>query len=493
MGALLTKSAMYTITDTLTAGEGWSNVFRRKSLAHVWAQRPQTVEVFMESILRELRGYPVGALSAWYTLGVLVVVVTVSLIDRTIITMLIGSVKADLGLDDFQVSLLMGTAFGICYVLFAVPFGWASDRFPRPYVIAFGVVFWSIACASGGLAFSFAALFVSRMMVGVGEASLSPSAYSLIGDLFPKRLVPTALAVYHYGGSIGLALALAIGGTLAQMAVEGDLSFSLPLIGELRPWQLVFLLVGSPGLLLGLLALTIPEPRSKISKKAVVSPPPLLPFLKENRTLIGTHFSGFSLGILVIYAQLFWFPEFLIRFYDLRPSDVGMILGGASLGGALIGQFAAVKLIGSLTARGRADAAIWSYLIMLIGGLIGAFLAFGTHSIPITIVGITLCIACMYPVQTCGITALQNFVPSRLLGRMTGMFATSVNLIGLGAGASLVGFTSEYVLGGESMLGTAMMIVSVVGIVLSMGFLLLARGPMQRAMQQMSAAEAATY
>ena len=203
-------------------------------------------------------GYPVG--QAWYVVALLMVVYVFSFADRQILVLMVEDLKAGLGLtQDWQVSILMGPAFAVFYAIFGFPLGRLADRTSRRSVIAVGLAAWSVAAAGCGVARNFSQMALFRIGVGVGEASLSPSAYSLITDYFPRRLTATAISVYSTGIYIGTGLALLLGGAVIVYAKTGT-AWEVPIFGTIDPWQQVFVIVGLGGLLVVPLLYSFPEP-----------------------------------------------------------------------------------------------------------------------------------------------------------------------------------------------------------------------------------------
>ena len=197
---------------------------------------------------------------AWYALFVLVLVYVVNFIDRQILSILVGDIKRDLGVSDAQIGFLYGTAFAVFYALFGIPLGRLADSWYRGRLMAIGLAFWSSMTAFSGFANSFAMLAAARIGVGIGEASASPAAYSMISDSFPKERRATALSIYSSGLYIGGALSLPIGGLVVSRwtaAYPDPATAPLGLAG----WQAAFLAVGLPGLLLALWVLTLREPQ----------------------------------------------------------------------------------------------------------------------------------------------------------------------------------------------------------------------------------------
>ena len=210
----------------------------------------------------------VGGPYAWYVLIVLVFVYMANFIDRQILAILAEDIKRDLGIDDSQLGFLYGTAFAVFYALFGIPLGRLADNWVRTRLLSLGLTLWSTMTAVSGLSTSFAQLSMARVGVGIGEASASPSAFSMLSDWFPKEKRATALAIYSSGLYIGGGISLLIGAAVVKAwnsAYPGG--GPMGLVG----WQAAFLAVGFPGLLLAALVATLKEP---IRGRADGLPPP---------------------------------------------------------------------------------------------------------------------------------------------------------------------------------------------------------------------------
>jgi len=223
---------------------------------------------------------------SWYALSVLVLVYVLNFIDRQILSILANDIKADLGVDDAYLGFLYGTAFAIFYALFGIPLGKLADSWKRVRLMTLGLALWSAMTAFSGFARDAATLTVARIGVGVGEATASPSAYSLISDWFPARLRATALAIYSSGLYVGGGVSLAIGGSIVdnwnKIYPNGD-----PVLG-LAGWQAAFVAVGLPGLLLAAWVMTLREPvRGAIDGLVTKEDPnPFRGFVRELYTII---------------------------------------------------------------------------------------------------------------------------------------------------------------------------------------------------------------
>ena len=234
---------------------------------------------------------------AWYVLGLLTLVYIFSFLDRTILTLLVGPIRRDLHITDTQVSLLIGLSFAVFYTFLGVPIGRLADSRSRRGVIAAGISIWSLFCAGCGLAKRFGQMLVLRMGVGVGEASLSPAAYSLLTDYFVPERRAMAMSIYNTGIYIGTGAASILGGLVTGWAAARG-AWTLPLVGDVRSWQVVFFVVGLPGLLLAILMYTFgacssrPHSRDEPSAPRSVlirqEPSPNLPLSSPRHRILGS-------------------------------------------------------------------------------------------------------------------------------------------------------------------------------------------------------------
>ena len=202
---------------------------------------------------------------AWYMVILLTVAYVFSFVDRYILGLLIEPIKADLELSDTQIGLLLGPAFAIFYATMGLPLGWMADRKRRTWIVGFGVALWSAATAASGLAKNFTHLFLARMSVGVGEATLSPCTMSMISDSFPKANRAKPIAFYTMALSLGAGIASLISAGVLQWAKTVP-NIELPLVGIVAPWQFTFFVVGLPGLALAVLMFTLREPPRHVVK-----------------------------------------------------------------------------------------------------------------------------------------------------------------------------------------------------------------------------------
>ena len=215
----------------------------------------------------------VGGRYAKYVLVVLLIVYVFNFIDRQIISILAEEIKADLGISDADIGFLYGTAFAVFYAVFGIPLGKLADTWSRKSLISLGLGFWSLMTALSGTARSFAALATYRFGVGVGEASATPAAFSMLSDYFAPKVRATVLSIYSSGVYIGAGVGLFLGAAVVD-AWEGWYPDATLAPFGLRGWHAAFLAVGLPGLLMALWVWTLREPMRGLSEGLRVSPDP---------------------------------------------------------------------------------------------------------------------------------------------------------------------------------------------------------------------------
>ena len=194
----------------------------------------------------------------WWTVTIVSSLYVLSYLDRFILTMLVPNVKASLHLSDFQIGIILGPAFAMVFAVFGIPLGWAADRYSRRWVILIGALLFGVATGVSGLATTFGALLILRILVGIGEASLTPAAMSLIAAKIPRDRLTTAVSIFSMGPKIGSSAAYAVGGVALVAAAALERSYPSWQLAE--PWRLTLGVAAIPTVLVGLLVLTFSEP-----------------------------------------------------------------------------------------------------------------------------------------------------------------------------------------------------------------------------------------
>ncbi|HJS58456.1 MAG TPA: MFS transporter [Vicinamibacteria bacterium] len=443
---------------------------------------------------------------ARYALAVLVLVYVFNFLDRQLPAILAERIKPDLQVGDAQLGYLYGTAFAVFYALFGIPLGRLADAWDRPRLIAIGLGLWSLMTAASGRAGSFAWLALARVGVGVGEASATPAAYSLLSDYFPARRRATVLAIYSSGIYLGSGLGIALGG----------------LIVERWGWRAAFLAAGLPGLLLAAWVGTLREPRRGMTgMPGAPEPRPWSAFLAELRsvvppfTLLQLRWLGASrralaanvaLGALLAvgaavltlalgtpgqwwslalglyaagawgqalrlrdppsaalifdtpslrsaclgfawlsfsgYGLTFWIPTFFARFHEMPLDRVGLVVGGAAAAGGWLG----VTLGGLLADRWRRTSPFGRLRVGLLNAVLPVPLALAMLWVDGTALALALSAALHAAMALWlgpGASTVQDLVLPRMRALASAAFLMAITLVGLALGPYAMGRLSE--------------------------------------------------
>lgn len=427
-------------------------------------------------------GAPTSAYS-YYVVGVLMLAYMFSFIDRTLLSLVIDPVRQDLGLSETQISLLAGFAFAAFYTMMGIPFGRWVDTRGRRNLIALGIGLWSLATVACGLANSFWRLFAARMAVGVGEATLSPAAYSLIPDYFTRERLGFAMGLYSCGVTLGGGAAMLLGGLVVQWATTAQPV--LPVVGDLAAWKIPFLVVGIPGLLVALLVVTtVKEPPRRLERGATAS---VAPKISEVARYLGTNwrlyvplFLGFAGIVITGYAFNVWGPVYFMRVHALTPAEVGLVFGlGFGVFGTL-GVLAGGWISDRLARAGKLDAplrvSIWSAVLQA-PLFIGAYLA-PSRELAATLFVIALFFGSVYGGLQAA--AIQAITPNRMRGQVAALYLTVANMIGLGLAPTWTALMTEHLFGGPEYVGRSLAVTTAVSLTIGVALLSLAMKPARR-------------
>ncbi len=427
---------------------------------------------------------------AWYVVVILMIVYVFSFIDRQILSLLVGPIKADLGVTDSQMSYLMGFSFALFYTVFGIPMGRLADSKSRRAIIAIGLAVWSLMSAGCGIAKTYVQLLMFRIGVGVGEATLSPSAYSLITDYFRPGRIALAMSVYGAGIYIGSGMAFLLGGFVVTYASTAEIS-SFPIIGEVRPWQLVFFIIGLPGLLFTFALFTVREPlrRGVLKAKQGAGVPirEVVDYIKKNRMTFLCHNLGFSLMSFIGYGSAAWIPTFYVRTYAWDPGFTGKMYGTAVILFGTSGIIYGGYLAGKLAAKGYRDskmrAAMIAAVLHIPLGLLfpimpEAWMAFAL-----------MCPAAFLLAMPFGVgpAAIQEMMPNQMRGQASAIYLFVVNLIGLGIGPTAVAWCTDYLFKDESMLRYSLLLTSTVATIVAAIMLMWGLGHFRKSMDTLEA------
>lgn len=398
-----------------------------------------------------VKPYP-SAAAGWFLVVMLTVGYIFSFVDRYILGLLIEPIKAEFDLSDRSIGWLL-SAFTLVYGFMGIFMGWLVDRGKRLWIVSIGVALWSVATVATGMAKNFVQLFTARMGVGIGEATLSPATFSMIGDSFPTEKRGKPIAFYSAALPIGAGLAsLLSGAVIAWTASSGNQS--LPFFGELSPWRYTMIIVGLPGLLLALFFLFMKEPvrRPAGASSDVIGGSDFLDALKylwDNKAL----YFGFVLVICamtaIAYSQAFLAPTFE-RTWGWSPQKYAYVNGIALL---LIGPLN-MMIVGSIsdwwTKKGVKDASLRilyiGFFIMIPSGVIPLFMPTAELAflvLCINTIGIGM-------VSAIGVTSLLIITPAQIRGQVVALYYLAISWFG-SLGPIVAGELSSGVFGEDNL------------------------------------------
>ena len=390
---------------------------------------------------------------AWYTVGILGLSAMFAELDRNILSLLVQPVKQDFAISDTEMSYLLGVFFIIVYSVIGLPLSPLIDRFNRKVILSIGLTVWSLATVFCGMTQNFWQFAVGRMLLGAGESVNAPTSFSILADLFPKERLPRGIAVMQLGLTFSSGFALLFGAFVISM-VMGVPPIHVPGIGLIRNWQMVFIAVGVPGLIVAfVMAKTVPEPvRHKIKGQAQSNVPILeaFRFLASSKAIFLPMFLGLAFGSLSAQTAV-WNAAFFQRTYGWGPVTYGQIMGISALIIGPIGLFSGVWLVERFSKQKRADAPMRVIVISRALGLpfsiLGPLMPNPWLALGMALVGnFTIGLG-----GACQNAALQIVTPNQMRGQVTALYLFMYFVVGA-LGPTVVAWITDYGFHDESAL-----------------------------------------
>lgn len=409
------------------------------------------------------RAGPVETRYAWYVVGVLTLANVSGFLDRQVLSLLVPAIERDLHITDTQMSYLIGLSFSVFYTVLGLPIAWWADRANRRNIMAAGVALWSVMTMLSGVVATYPRLLLARIGVGVGEATLNAPSVSLVADYFPRERVGLAMSVWSLGTFLGSGLAYFIGGWVVG-AVSAMGGVRIPVVGALRPWQLVFLLVGAPGLLISLLLLTVRDPRRTRQTAAGDGPrAALLPYVRAHFRTFATLGVGFALSAAVNFGIAAWLATFLVRTYGWTPARAGIVQGVLTMTVGVAGTLAGGRTADLLVRRGHTDAPLRVGVIGAAGMLVSA------SAYPL-MPSATLAVAWLAVVNFFAAfpwgpasAAAAEIVPPSIRTQGAALYFFLLSLISGSLGPTAVAFFTDHVFGDPLAVRYSLVLVNVIG------------------------------
>jgi MFS family permease len=384
---------------------------------------------------------------AWTVVAILIATAVLSYTDRQVLSLLVDPIRGELGISDTQISLLLGTAFAVIYGTAGIPLGYLADRTSRRNLIFVGVSIWSVGTIACGLSHNFAEIFAGRIVVGLGEAALSPAAISLISDYFPPSRRGTAVGLFLSGIAMGSGAAILIGGGVLHAIELGALA-ATPLASQ-APWRMVLLAIGGPGLLWGFVILLIREPIRRATETA-----PASAGVADRSAWRATPWARVVPIYLMLAAASFvdnavgaWAPTLLIRNFSRDPAQIGVQLGlllTVGFGGGVLADRAGGR--GGWQAKLRI--CVYSGLLILPISLL-----MNSPNFRVVLTGVPVYFALSGIVTAVGFSAILDAVPNRSRGLAMSMSFFLNVALGAGAGPTAVALAGRHVFGARQGLG----------------------------------------
>lgn len=412
------------------------------------------------------KGAPVSGLvdssASWYALGIVTAAYALAYVCRQMLGLLVDPIKHSLLISDTQFSLIQGTAFVTAYLIAVPVFGRLVDLTNRRNILVACICLWSVFTAFCGYAHSFTQLFTTRFGVGLSEACIFPVGMSLIADYFSARRAPRALSVFTIGSQLGGGFSLVASGMVIGFA--SYLALTVPSLRGLQTWQMVFVVIGVPGLLFGALALTMREPPRR---KILVTDTADRSFTLGEAAAILWNKRGFyariyltigSIGVVQLGIPS-WFPAFLIRAHHMSPAVTGYRLGALSVIFGCLGTLSGPFLSRWMERRGHPDAplraaACATFVMMLF--CLAIPLAPSATGALVVATGMIFC--CGFPTGIVA-AATQHATASRMQGAVASLYTFFAQLIGYGIGPTVIALFTDHVFHDPKMVGYSMQIV----------------------------------
>jgi MFS family permease len=382
----------------------------------------------------------------WYMVGVLTAAYFLSFLDRSSLSLLVGPIEHDLNLSDLQMSLLLGLAFGTLYAFLGIPFGVLADRINRRNLAIGGVGFWSVSTLIAGLASTYGQLFIGRIGVGVGEATLAPAAASMINDGFPTYQRGRAFSVFSIGTSLGAGCASLLGGAVIAL-VKTSAPVHVPLLGALHAWQIVLVIISLIGVPVIIAMLGVREPARTARGIAAPRLSETLGYMRRHWRLFVPLYVTNVIGALMPYSFYPWVPTAMIRLWHIERSSVGFILGLMVIFLSGFGIFVAGAVVDRLRSGGRhnAIAVIGTSCFLVLAVTAACMFMMPSAATTWLVIGVYIMLVHIYfPIALLG---LSMIAPPSMMATVSAINFMLTGIIGLSLGPTLVVLVAKFYAG----------------------------------------------
>lgn len=405
---------------------------------------------------------------AWLTVIVLMLAYILSFVDRQILNLLVDPIRRDMAITDTQMSLLMGFSFAVFYTICGIPLGRVADSKNRRNLIAMGILAWSVMTAACGMVKNYWQFLFCRIGVAAGEACLAPGAYSMISDSFPSHRRATAFSVYSMAIYLGSGVALLLGGLVVHFTRNHD-GITLPLVGAVHSWQLVFLVLGAVGVAFAFIVLLLLREPSRQGVGAGVTLPlsEVYAYFRKNRRTILHHNLGFAFMAFSAYGSGAWIPTFFRRTFDMSVPEVGIIYGSIVAVFGSAGLYTGGRIADWLHSRGHTDASLRIGILAVLLTL-PFNLAYLVDDKMWALILIALHVYTISMPFGVGPHAIQEIMPNSMRGQASAVYQFALTMIGLGIGPTAVALSTDYLFQDDMALRYSLAVITGVSLVITL-------------------------
>ena len=399
---------------------------------------------------------------AWRLIALIFLASVVSAIDRGIFSLLVDPIKHDLAISDVQISLLQGLSFGLLYATAGLALGVGADRFPRRRLLAFGIFVWSLATILGGLATNFNELFLTRIFVGLGEATLGPVTFSLVADLFPPERRGRPSSICLMGQAVATGLSIVLTGIILSR-LPNDIAIDFPVFGALVPWRVTFVICGLTGFVVVALLLVGKDPIRRGVKLGVRGGSRLLAaiaYLRRDARVFVPFYLSFAVVSAGYYGSAAWAAVFIMRKFELSAPATGHMLGIATMIAAAAGPLIAGNMVDIVSRRGGEGAKLKLLTVLPFLALPSVFAVFAPN-VATAIVLLSVMTATFPMFSTTFLTAIQEMVPNDMRGVAVSVTGLTNTIIGSAGGPLVIALATEHLYKDPRLVGYSIITVTI--------------------------------
>jgi len=414
----------------------------------------------------EVEAYP-PLPQAWGAVLMLLAFYILSQLDRNLLSLLAESIKRDLQFSDVQMGLLYGPAFATSFALAALPVGWAFDRYSRRLVLWIGVFVWGLATIGCGAFRNFTGLFLARIGVGAGESVMSPGSQSILPDMFPPDHLALPFSVFSMGAKMGAGVSLVIGGALLTLIDPGQ-AFHVPVVGDIKGWQVILIAAGIPSVFASFLAFLMPEPKRRKMNSAGTSGHTsygdFFAYFKKNlRFMLGYCFANISL-MIVQTGMTTWTPSFYARLHNLQTEQIAFWLGTITIVGPTVGLPIHGIIVDWLFRKNIPDAHMRYMVAMMLLTTPLTVFAYVAQNTWVSLASFGLCMTLTSAYLAIVPASMQLMLPGNLRGKGASVMVFIISLCGMTLGPAMIAGLTEHAFHDHLKLGWSLAIAAAIGL-----------------------------